>query len=120
MKMFIIRTASFLALPVGIALLNVSLGSTAYGQQSASNKQVCESIPPARPTGGATLQRMQALQECYKNIPQNPIQSSVREDSAQSNTGGCQIPLARPTGGATMLRLEAMQQCRTGVKVIRN
>ncbi|MCW5318574.1 hypothetical protein GTQ43_34190 [Nostoc sp. KVJ3] len=60
MKMFIIGTASFLALPVGIALLNVSLGSTAYGQQSASNKQVCESIPPARPTGGATLQRLEA------------------------------------------------------------
>lgn len=99
MKMFIIRTASFLALPVGIALLNVSLGSTAYGQQSASNKQVCESIPPTRPTGGATLQRMQALQECYKNLPQRSIQSSVKEDSRQSNTGCCQITPTRPTGG---------------------
>ena len=68
MKMFIIGTASFLALPVGIALLNVSLGSTAYGQQSASNKQVCESLPPARPTGGATLQRLEAMQQCRTGV----------------------------------------------------
>ncbi|YAF96824.1 MAG: hypothetical protein AB3A66_03885 [Nodularia sp. CChRGM 3473] len=116
MKTLIIRTASLLAIPLGIAVLNVSLSSTAYGQQDASKKQVCKSISPARPTGGATLQRMQALQECYKNIPQNPIQSSVKEDSAQSNTGGCQITPARPTGGGTMLRLEAIQRCRMGVK----
>lgn len=116
MKTLIIRTASLLAIPLSIALLNVSLGSTAYGQQDASKKQACESIPAARPSGGATLERMRALQECYKNLPQSPIQSSVRKDSVQSNTGGCQISPARPTGGATVLRLERTQQCGTGVK----
>lgn len=117
MKTLIIRTASILAIPLGIALLDASLASTAYGQQDAlRRKQVCESIPPARPTGGATLKRMQALQECYKQISQDTTQSSVKEGSTQFNTGGCQIPPARPTGGATLTRLEAMQQCHTGTK----
>lgn len=31
---------------------------------SGSNKRACESIPPARPSGGATRQRLQAIQSC--------------------------------------------------------
>ncbi|MBD2605776.1 hypothetical protein H6G81_14925 [Scytonema hofmannii FACHB-248] len=81
-----------------------SLGSTAFAQENRSNTSICNSIPPARPTGGATAVRLQALEQCYKGLPQGTIQSSI--------TGVCAfVPPARPTGGATVARLEALQRC---------
>ncbi|MDM9580506.1 hypothetical protein [Nostoc sp. GT001] len=105
MKIPVIRTASILAIPLGIALLHVSLGSAAYGNADTSKTGVCENIPPARPTGGASLARLQALQKCYKGLPQGTVQQS-------SKTGACaNILPAEPTGGATSARLQALQRC---------
>ncbi|MDM9384572.1 hypothetical protein QUB80_28290 [Chlorogloeopsis sp. ULAP01] len=105
MKTLIIRTASILVIPLGMILLQISLGSAAYANADTSKTGACENIPPARPTGGASLVRLLALQECYKTLPQSTVQQS-------SSTGACgNIPPARPTGGATLTRLLALQQC---------
>lgn len=63
---------------------------------------VCDSIPSARPTGGATSIRLQVLQQCYKNTPPSTIQSVIE---------GCELSPARPTGGATLARLKILQEC---------
>ncbi|RAM50013.1 MAG: hypothetical protein C6Y22_19685 [Hapalosiphonaceae cyanobacterium JJU2] len=105
MKTLVIRTTSILTIPLGIALLQVSLGSAVYANADILKTGACENIPLARPTGGASLARLQALQECYKGLPQDTVQQS-------SSTGICaNIPLAEPTGGATSARLQALQQC---------
>jgi|GEM_PF-5644201 len=69
---------------------------------SHSRSSVCDSVPSARPTGGATSIRLQVLQQCYKNTPPSTIQSAV---------GGCELTPARPTGGATLARLQILQEC---------
>ncbi|WP_337884473.1 hypothetical protein [Fischerella thermalis] len=107
MKTLVIRTASILAIPLGIALLQVSLGSAVYANADTSKTGACENIPPARPTGGATLARLQALQECYKGLPQGTV---TVEQSSSTRTCANIYP-ARPTGGATSARLQALQRC---------
>ncbi|NMF61670.1 hypothetical protein DP113_33245 (plasmid) [Brasilonema octagenarum UFV-E1] len=123
MKTLIIRATSILAIPLGIALLHTSSGSTAYGSVSESTVKACESIPPARPTGGATAARLQVLQQCNNRLQQStPTTESTGQPTTEksqnmnkSNTRGCAIPPARPTGGGTTERLQAIQQCSTGV-----
>lgn len=57
MKTFIIGTAFILAI--------TSFGSAAYGKSmDGSNKGVCQSIPPARPTGGGTRERIETIKQC--------------------------------------------------------
>lgn len=71
-------------------------------------QKFCQSIPPARPSGGATRQRLQAMQQC------NP---RIRQLAVKSTTGMCQfVALAEPTGGATRQRLQAMQRCNSRVR----
>ncbi|GJD19972.1 hypothetical protein RIVM261_049280 [Rivularia sp. IAM M-261] len=112
MNRLIIRGASILAVSLGIAFTNASFNSTASAQQqelpntstssNRSNTNICNSVPPARPTGGATLTRILVLQECYKNIAKGTIQSA---------TGVCDLPQAKPTGGATSTRMQVLQEC---------
>ncbi|GAA6620382.1 hypothetical protein [Scytonema sp. NUACC26] len=60
MKALIILTAFILTIPLGIALFQVSVSSFAYAKEvNQSNTLACESIPPARPTGGASSTRLQ-------------------------------------------------------------
>lgn len=54
--LFIGTTALILAI--------ASFSSAAYGNVDGSNKGVCQSIPPTRPTGGGTRQRLQAIKRC--------------------------------------------------------
>jgi hypothetical protein len=104
MKILVIRTASILAIPLGIALLHLSF-SAAYANADTSKTGACENIPPARPTGGASLARLQALQECYKGLPQGTVQQSSKTEACAN------ISPAQPTGGATSARLQALQRC---------
>ncbi|BAZ18196.1 hypothetical protein NIES4071_100810 (plasmid) [Calothrix sp. NIES-4071] len=76
--------------------------NTNIQQQSSSNSSVCNSVPSARPTGGATSTRLQVLQQCYKNTPRGTIQSAAEV---------CDLPPARPTGGATVTRLQVFEEC---------
>ncbi len=79
MKKIIIRSASIFAIPLGLVLSNTTFSPAVYAQsqelpntntqKNSSNNSVCDSVPPARPTGGATSIRLQVLQQCYKNTP---------------------------------------------------
>ncbi|BDA73969.1 hypothetical protein CAL7716_081350 [Calothrix sp. PCC 7716] len=113
MKTIIIRSVSIFAIPFGLAVLSNAFSSSVYAQsqefpntntqqQNSFSNSACNSVPPARPTGGATSTRLQVLQQCYKNTPRGTIQSTA---------GVCDLPPARPTGGATLRRLEALQEC---------
>lgn len=101
MKALVISTVLILMIPT-VSFANPSLGSTAYENVSKSNKKLCQSIPTAKPTGGATRQRLQALQHCNKK---------VQQFSRESNTGEAyQSPIAEPSGGATRQRLQGRQR----------
>lgn len=111
MKTIIIRSVSIFAIPFGLTMLSAAFIPGAYAQsqelpntqqQSSFSSSACNSVPPARPTGGATSTRLQVLQQCYKNTPKGTIQSA---------TGVCDLPPARPTGGATVTRLQVLQEC---------
>ncbi|PMB10721.1 hypothetical protein CEN49_03420 [Fischerella thermalis CCMEE 5273] len=105
MKILIIRTTFILAIPLGMVLLQIPLSSAVYANADTSKTGACENILPARPTGGASLARLLALQKCYKGLPKTTVQQF-------SSTGVCaNIPPARPTGGASLARLLALQQC---------
>ncbi len=49
--------------------------------------KACQSIPPARPTGGASMVRMEALQECYKAVEKEfpAVSTSAHTLSNQSH-----------------------------------
>ncbi len=113
MKTLIIGTAFILAMST-TSNAYASFDSAAYGKADGLNTGACQSIPPARPSGGATMQRIQAMQRCNIGVRQFPKQSNTVDGL---NTGACQsIPSARPSGGATMQRIQAMQRCNTGVR----
>ncbi len=98
-----------LLISAAFILTTVSFGSTAYANvNNGGTQKFCQSIPPARPSGGATRQRLQTMQRC------NP---RVRQLAVKSNTEICQfVALAEPTGGATRQRLQAMQRCNSRVR----
>jgi len=93
MKAFIIGTTFILAYAF--------FGSAAYANENGSNKGACF-IPPPSPTGGGTLQRLQAIQRCDKfqskerqmpsNSPMtqaNPpteVPSSIQQNQAPSSS----------------------------------
>lgn len=110
MKALVISTAFILMMPT-VSFANASFSSAADGNVDGSNTKVCQSIPTARPTGGATRARLQVLQLCNTGV-------RVQQFTKKFNTGGaCQsIPPARPTVGATRERLEALQRCNRGVR----
>ncbi len=93
------------SIPAAYANENIGTSNVSHLNADTSKTGACENIPPARPTGGASLARLQALQECYKGLPQGKVQQFSR-------TGACaNIPPAEPTGGATSARLQALQRC---------
>ena len=112
MKTLVVRGTSIFVIPLGLALFSAIFNAAVYAQsqelpnsntqQSDSNSIVCNSIPAAKPTGGATSIRLKVLQQCYKNTPRGTIQSA---------TVSCELPPARPTGGATLTRLQILQEC---------
>lgn len=90
MKIIVISTTAFI-------LAIASFGSTAHADVNGFRTKVCQSIPLARPSGGATRERLQAIQRCNKG---------VRKFNKNSNTKVHQfIPPAEPTGGATRERI---------------
>ncbi|KYC34862.1 hypothetical protein WA1_49990 [Scytonema hofmannii PCC 7110] len=119
MKALVIRTAFILTIPLDIALFQVSVSSFAYAKDvNQSNTSACESIPPARPTGGASSTRLQTMQQCYKRFQQSTPTGATNQTTIGiprqvdgSKTGDCVIPPARPAGGAIMERLQALQRC---------
>lgn len=60
MKALFISTAFIVA--------TVSFGSAAYANVNGANAKVCQSIPPASSSGGATRQRLQAIQRCNPKV----------------------------------------------------
>lgn len=60
MKTFVIGTTAFI-------LAIASFGSAAYGNVDGSNTKVCQSVPIARPAGGATRERLQAIKRCNED-----------------------------------------------------
>lgn len=97
-----------LAISTAFILAAGSFGSAAYANVNRANAKVCQSILPARPSGGATRQRLQAMQQCNPEVRQLPV---------KSNTAICQfVPLAEPTAGATRQRLQAIQRCNLQVR----
>lgn len=101
MKALVISTVLILMIPT-VSFANPSLGSAAYENVSKTNKKLCQSIPAVKPSGGATRQRLQALQHCNKK---------VQQFSRESITGEAyQSLIAEPSGGATRQRLEGRQR----------
>lgn len=88
MKKFIIGTAFVLAIPVA-SFANVSFGSAAYAKNvDSSRTENCQFIPPARPSGGATRERIAALEKCNKALAseqQTPSTSSTEQPSSPSD-----------------------------------
>lgn len=98
MKKLIIGTTFVV---IGIASFNFP----AYSNVSTSKSVNCSSIPIKRPTGGATRERLQMMQQCF---------TEVKQLTRDSNLGSC--PIAEPTGGATRARLQNRQQCNTQIQ----
>ncbi|BDA76173.1 hypothetical protein CAL7716_103390 (plasmid) [Calothrix sp. PCC 7716] len=81
MKTIIIRSVSIFAISFGLTMFSAAFIPGAYAQsqefpntntqqQSNFSSSACNSVPPARPTGAATLRRLEALQECYRKMLQ--------------------------------------------------
>ena len=60
MKTLIIGTTFILAIG--------SFGAAAYGNMNGVSTEICQSISSARPAGGATRERLQAMQHCNKEF----------------------------------------------------
>lgn len=88
MKKFIIGTAFVLAIPVA-SFTNVFFGSAAYAKNvDSSRTENCQFVPPARPSGGATRERIAALEKCNEarsSEQQTPSTSSTEQPSLPSN-----------------------------------
>lgn len=80
MKRFIIGTAFTLAI--------ASFGAAAYANNvNSSNTQGCRSVPIARPSGGATRERIAALENCNyaaSNEEQTPSTSQMTQPTSPS------------------------------------
>ncbi|MBD2309343.1 hypothetical protein H6G17_28215 [Chroococcidiopsis sp. FACHB-1243] len=87
MKRFVIGTALVLAIPA-LSFANASLGSAADAEISnRSNTGDCKSIPPARPTGGGTRERIAAIKKCdaaRASEQQMPSTSPTEQPSSPS------------------------------------
>ena len=87
MKRFVIGTVFVLAIPA-IGFTNTFFGSAAYAENSnRSNKGACQSIPPARPTGGGTRERIAAMKKCdaaRASEQQMPSTSPTEQPSSPS------------------------------------
>ena len=109
MKKLFISTAFVLAIPA-VSFANASFSSAAYANADNSNKkEACQLTPTVEPSGGATRERLQAMQKCDTGV------AGVQQFTQTSNTGSCKfVPIARPSGGASRQRLQAMQKCNSG------
>ena len=62
----------------GLSVLLVMVASApafAAGKMEDSNAEICQSIPPAQPTGGATRERLEAMARCE-------LQAMVKQQQA--------------------------------------
>lgn len=88
MKKFVISTAFVLAIPA-VSFANASFGSAAYAKNvGGSRTENCQFVPPARPSGGATRERIAALEKCNEALSseqQTPSTSSMEQPSSPSN-----------------------------------
>lgn len=88
MKKFVIGTAFVLAIPVA-SFANVSFGSAAYAKNVDSSRTGnCQFVPPARPSGGATRERIAALEKCNEALAseqQTPSTSLTDQPSPPSD-----------------------------------
>lgn len=87
MKKFVISTAFVLAIPA-VSFANASFGSAAYAKNVGGSGGNCQFIPPARPSGGATRERIAALEKCNEarsSEQQTPSTSSTEQPSLPSN-----------------------------------
>lgn len=87
MKKFVISTAFVLAIPA-VSFANASFGSAAYAKNVDGSRGNCQFIPPARPSGGATRERIAAIEKCNEALSseqQTPSTSSTEQPSLPSN-----------------------------------
>lgn len=78
MKTLVIGTAFILAIG--------SFGAAAYGNTNGANPGICQSTPQARPTGGATRERLQAIAQCSKEFQSRSRQAPRAELMQQPNS----------------------------------
>lgn len=117
MNKFFLGTACAIFIPCGTTVLQVYFNDIA--QAGSEPKTVVCEIPPARPTGGNTLQRMVATQICeqqlknQQTLTNTPVinlnqSSTVQNQAPNEKLGGvepqvCQVPVGSST--------QAKQQC---------
>ena len=67
---YLLRNCAMKTLVIGTTFILAvgSFGAAAYGNMNGVNTEICQSIPPARPTGGATRERLEAMQHCKKEF----------------------------------------------------
>lgn len=101
MKALAIGTAFILIMPMA-SFASASLSSAPYrGKVDGANTKLCQSTPIAEPSGGATRQRLQALQHCN---------TKIQQFSRESNKEVYQAPTAEPSGRATRQRFPGRQR----------
>lgn len=70
---------------IAVALAIVSFGSAAHAKHGNRSDrydiEACQHIPPPRPTGGGTRERMVAIERC------NEVRSKAQQKSSTSLTG---------------------------------
>lgn len=82
-----------------IILTLASFGSAVYANVNNSSKtEVCQSIPIAEPSGGATRQRLQALEQCNEIQSRNQqMPSTLPTEQPNSSSLEQQMPSSSPT-----------------------
>lgn len=98
MKFSFIPTAFTLTLTLGTTLLTASFTNSSYAVDDPKTG-VCE-IPPVRPTGGNTLQRMLAMQVCDQmQLNQQKLTTTPIEKPNPASSAVPSLNNQAPSGG---------------------
>lgn len=75
----------FVAVLPALLVITATAPTFAFGKEEGSNTGGCQSIPPARPTGVASLARLQAMQRCDLSIRSRELQTPSTSPEDKSN-----------------------------------
>ena len=91
MKKFVVSTAFVLAIPA-IGFVSTSFSSAAYAKHvDGSAIGNCQFIPPARPSGGATRERIAAIEKC--NVALSSGQQTPSTSPSEQPSPPSEVPL---------------------------
>lgn len=91
MKKFVVSTAFVLAIPA-IGFVSTSFSSAAYAKHvDGSAIGNCQFIPPARPSGGATRERIAAIEKC--NVALSSEQQTPSTSPSEQPSPPSEVPL---------------------------